>query len=159
MLKIVLEPLFLGSRYRLSESSGRAVRALRLQILSYRSSPEFYGTDTHVLLHCIYYCLGSSLIQSQLLYKFIVRIAGKSPRIHEHPIRPDYPLINKRHDRQVPLKHPLAMNGCLGVCVRKGEPARCVDTYLSQRSILLIRERLYRSNKGVHAVRKPPGVR
>jgi hypothetical protein len=78
MLKVVLEPLCLGSRYRLFENNGGARRALRLAPI----------LCTHVLPHCICHRLGSSLIQPQLLYKFIVRITGTAtPRVHKTSYR------------------------------------------------------------------------
>jgi len=46
---------------------------------------DFMGLiRTHIPPHCIYHCLGSPLIQSQLLYKFILRTTGTAtPRVHE----------------------------------------------------------------------------
>src|SRR5258706_1240176 len=90
VLKIVLGPLGLGSRYRLFESNGSAGSAMHavpnvlVPILT-----RIYGIDTHSLPHCTVHYLGLSLFNPKYCTSlFSVLLASHM----EHPIRFDYTL-------------------------------------------------------------------
>ena len=76
VLKTVLEPLCLGSRYRLFESNGMAGRVVRPQAFSRRYSPELYGIDTRSLPHRIAHYLGLSLFNPIYCTSLSFRIAA-----------------------------------------------------------------------------------